>query len=68
MDLTELLSRTGGLQSIARELGLDESQAASGAEALLPAILGGLQQQTLAQPTAGGGLGVAAPDRHRAGR
>lgn len=57
MDLTELLSRTGGLQSIARELGLDESQAARGAEALLPAILGGLQKQTQAQPTAGGGLG-----------
>jgi len=57
MQLTDLLSRTGGLQSIARELGLDESQAASGADALLPAILGGLQKQAKSAPTAGGGLG-----------
>lgn len=56
MQLTDLLSRTGGLQSIARELGLDESQAASGVEALLPAILGGFQKQ--AQPAATGADGL----------
>ncbi|MDT3678701.1 MAG: DUF937 domain-containing protein [Burkholderiaceae bacterium] len=58
MQLTELLSRTGGLESIARELGLDESQATSGAQALLPAILGGLQKQAQSQPSAGAGLGA----------
>ncbi len=56
MDLTSMLASSGGLGSIARELGIDERQAASGAEALLPAILGGFKKQ--AQPqAAGGGLG-----------
>src|SRR5262245_65351097 len=57
MQITEILSQMGGLQSIARELGVSESQAASGAEALLPAILGGFKKQ--AQSQAGGlqGLG-----------
>ena len=42
MELTEMLSALGGTQSMARELGISEAQARSGAEALLPAILGGL--------------------------
>ena len=37
MQLTDLLAQTGGLQSMARELGVSESQASSGAAALLPA-------------------------------
>ncbi len=45
MPITDLLARTGALQSIARELGVDESQAAGGVEALLPAILGGFRRQ-----------------------
>ena len=53
MDMTDLLARTGGLQSMARELGVSESQVASGAEALLPAILGGFKKQAQAS---GGGL------------
>ena len=56
MDINDILAQTGGLQSMARELGLSESQAQSGAAALLPAILGGFQKQTQAQP-AGDGLG-----------
>jgi hypothetical protein len=57
MQLTDILQQTGGLQSIARELGVSESEAATGAGALLPAILGGFKKQ--AQPQAGGleGLG-----------
>jgi len=47
----------GGLQSVARELGVSEGQAASGAEALVPAILGGLKKQTQSQPAGLGGLG-----------
>jgi hypothetical protein len=50
MNITEILAQSGGLQSMARELGIDESQAAAGAEALLPAILGGFKKQTQAQP------------------
>ncbi|HET7794862.1 MAG TPA: DUF937 domain-containing protein [Rhizobacter sp.] len=57
MQITDILAQMGGLQSMARELGVSEAQAASGAEALLPAILGGLKKQTQAQPDGLGGLG-----------
>jgi hypothetical protein len=50
MQITDLLAQTGGLQSIAKELGLSESQAASGAAALAPAILGGFKKQAQSQP------------------
>ena len=46
MQITDILAQMGGLQSIARELGVSESQVQSGAEALAPAILGGLKKQT----------------------
>jgi len=42
---------------MARELGVSEAQAASGAEALIPAILGGFKKQAQAQPTGLEGLG-----------
>jgi len=57
MQITDLLAQLGGLQSMARELGMSEGQAASGAEALLPAILGGFKKQAQAQPTGLEGLG-----------
>jgi len=57
MQITDILSNTGGLQSIARELGISESQAAEGAAALAPAILGGFKKQTQAQATGLEGLG-----------
>lgn len=57
MEITDILRQTGGLQSIARELGLDESQVASGAAALSPAILGGLQKQAQSHPAGIEGLG-----------
>jgi hypothetical protein len=56
MQLMDLLNQTGGIQSMARELGVSESQAASGAAALLPAILGGFKKQAQAQPTGLEGL------------
>jgi len=56
MQISELLNQVGGIGAIARELGVDESKARSGAEALLPAILGGLKQQAQAQPGGTGGL------------
>ena len=54
MQLTDILSQMGGLQSVARELGISESQAKTGAAALLPAILGGFKKQ--AQPSGLEGL------------
>lgn len=57
MQLTDILAQAGGLQSIARELGVSEAQAASGAEALLPALLGGFKKQAQSQPSGLDGLG-----------
>jgi hypothetical protein len=50
MQLNEILQQLGGIEAMARELGVSETQAASGAEALLPAILGGFKRQAQAQP------------------
>jgi hypothetical protein len=58
MQITDLLAQMGGLQSISRELGLSESQAAQGVDALAPAILGGFKRQAQAQPAGLGGLGA----------
>ena len=57
MQITDLLSQLGGVQSIAKELNISEAQAASGASALAPAILGGFKKQTQAQPAGLEGLG-----------
>src|ERR671915_435324 len=57
MQITDILRQTGGLQSIARELGISESQVASGAAALAPAILGGFKKQAQTQPGGLEGLG-----------
>jgi len=57
MQITDILAQMGGLQSMARELGVSETQAASGADALLPAILGGFKKQAQAQPAGLDGLG-----------
>ena len=57
MNITDILAQMGGLQSVARELGVSETQAANGAEALLPAILGGFKKQVQSQPTGVEGLG-----------
>lgn len=57
MELSDIFAQSGGLQSIARELGISESEAATGAAALTPAILGGIQKQTQSQPAGLEGLG-----------
>lgn len=56
MNITDVLANMGGLQAMARELGVSESTAAAGAEQLLPALLGGLKRQAQQQPAAGSGL------------
>lgn len=57
MQINDILTQMGGMQSIAKELGLTEAQAQSGATALLPAILGGFKKQAQTQPTGLEGLG-----------
>lgn len=56
MQIMDMLEQMGGIQSMAREFGVSESQASSGAAALLPAILGGLKKQTQGQPAGLEGL------------
>ena len=57
MQISDVLAQMGGLRSVANELGASEDQVTQGANALLPAILGGFKKQ--AQGQAGGldGLG-----------
>lgn len=57
MQLTDILQQMGGIETMARELGVDQRQVASGTEALLPAILGGFKRTAQAQPTGLEGLG-----------
>jgi hypothetical protein len=57
MQMTDLVAQMGGIKSIARELGVSESQAATGAETLIPAILGGFKKQAQTQPSGLEGLG-----------
>jgi len=57
MQINDILAETGGLQSIARELGISESQVASGAAALSPALLGGFKKQVQSHPDGLAGLG-----------
>ena len=52
MDLMDILMRTGGVEAIAKQLGVPPAMAEMGAKALLPAVVGGLKKQTV---EAGGG-------------
>jgi len=66
VSVADILKQTGALDSISRQLGVDPSMVQAGAEALLPAILGGFKKQAQAQPETGSlgglldGLGVSA--------
>ncbi|AMG73174.1 DUF937 domain-containing protein [Sphingopyxis granuli] len=53
MNLSDILGQAGGIESMAKELGVSPAIAQQGAEALLPAILGGFQKQAQ-----GGGEGL----------
>jgi hypothetical protein len=56
MQIMDILNQMGGLQSVARELGVSEQQVNAGAAALLPAVLGGFKKRTQAQPAGLEGL------------
>ncbi|WP_033074583.1 DUF937 domain-containing protein [Sphingopyxis sp. MWB1] len=55
MNLTDILQQAGGIESMAKELGLPPALAKQGADALLPAVLGGFKKQ--AQAGGAEGLG-----------
>ena len=52
MNLTDILAQAGGIESMAKELGIPAATAKQGADALLPAILGGFKKQA----QSGGGI------------
>ena len=52
MNLTDILAQAGGIESMAKELGVPPAVAQQGANALLPAILGGFKKQA----QSGGGI------------
>lgn len=53
MQITEMLAQVGGLQSMARELGVSEADATLGVDALMPAILGGIRKQAQSEESDG---------------
>ncbi len=57
MDMVQILQQTGGLDAMAKQLGIPPAMAQTGAAVLLPAILGGFKKQTQAQPSGLEGLG-----------
>lgn len=58
MDWLATLRRSGGLNALSRQLRVSPAEVSAGAEALLPALLGGLRQ--LADRFGGGEVGLAA--------
>lgn len=57
MDMLDMLKASGGLDAISSELGIDQSSAAAGAEALLPAVMGGFKKRGQAGGAGEAGLG-----------
>lgn len=57
MNMIDMLRANGGIEAIAGQLGISPAQAASGAEALLPAVLGGFKKRGQAGGAGEGGLG-----------
>lgn len=53
MNIMDIIQKSGGLESMAGELGIDKATAKSGAEALLPAVRGGFKKNA----ETGGGIG-----------
>ncbi len=54
MEIMDMLRRSGGIEAVSKQLGIPPAMAAAGAEAMLPAILGGFSKQA---DSAGGGEG-----------
>jgi len=56
MSMLDALMQQGAASSISRDLGVDQQTAQTGLSALLPAVLGGMQNQGEAHPQGLGGL------------
>lgn len=56
MDLMNALAAAGGVDAISRELGVDQSTAQSGINALLPAVVDGMRGQAAESPQGFGAL------------
>jgi hypothetical protein len=56
MEITDILASMGGLLSMARDLGVSEQEASTGAAALIPAIPGGFKKQAAEQDRDGNPL------------
>ena len=56
MNMLDALTQAGAANAISRDLGVDQQTAQTGLAALLPAVLGGMQNQAQAQPQGLGGL------------
>ncbi len=57
MDVMDMLRRSGGIEAVSQQLGIPPAMAAAGAEAMLPAILGGFSKHSDAAGGGEGGLG-----------
>ena len=57
MNLSQVLQNSGVIESMARELNIDEQTARIGAGALLPAIVAGMGRQATSAPASSGGFG-----------
>ncbi len=57
MSILDMLQQSGGIATMAKEMGISESVAEAGTAALLPAILGGFKRTAQAQPAGLDGLG-----------
>ena len=57
MDLVSILQQSGGITAIANQLGIPPAMAEAGASALLPAIVGGMNNHADANGGGEGGLG-----------
>lgn len=56
MDLQQIVAQAGGLEAIAGQLGISQQQAASGLDALLPAVVGGFKKNAQGNEQGLGGL------------
>ncbi len=57
MEIMDMLRRSGGIEAVSKQLGIPPAMAAAGAEAMLPAILGGFSKQAESAGGGEGGLG-----------
>lgn len=58
VDVMEMLRRSGGIEAVSKQLGVPPAMASAGAEALVPAILGGFGKQAGAAGGGESGLGA----------